>query len=307
MNNSHLTRNLFGAATLILACAQLPAAAQAKSPFSASITAGGNYDSNVSVAQTDLLTRQGDAAALLGANAQYDLIASKDGSLHVGYAFDQTLHAKLTSFDMQTHDLSVGGSVKVGGATLGADYSFFHILLGGQRFLDMHYLSPSIGGLVGKSLYLRASYTYMRKDFVVATERNANNNQGALDAYYFFMGNKAYVSIGGNYEREKTVDPIYVYKGFKLGAKVQLPVQLFGAQSKLKLGYSYRKRNYDNVTPSIGERRHENRSVFDASADIPLTRKLSLLPAFRYVDRNSNYAFSNYVETIATASLRYRF
>lgn len=284
-----------------------PALAKEDKPLSLELSVGAEYDSNVSVDQVDVTTREGDMLAVLGARAKYKAEVGGETSIKLGYEFEQTLHEDFTGFDMQTHTLSAGADTKLGGIGLGADYSFYHILLGGDGFLDMHQVGPSLSAFVTDKVYLRVGYTYFDKDFKVADGRDASNHQVTGDVYYFFKDSKAYVSLGGRYETENTADPAFDYDGFQLSANVQLPVALWSRSGKIKFGYSYRERDYDNVTPSIGVRRHENRSMFRANAELPLTDHLSFKPEYRYVDRNSNYALSNYTEHVANGSFSYRF
>lgn len=286
---------------------QTPAFAKDDKPFSLSVSAGAEYDSNVTVEQLDVLTSKGDVAAILGASAKYKLSINDKSSLTIGYDFDQSLHKDLTAFDLQTHTLSAGGEFNVGSATLGVDYSFYHILLGGSGFLDMHQINPTISGFITKSIYLRAGYTYLDKSFKLTKNRDAKTSQVAGDGYYFFDNNQGYINLGGRYDNENTVDPTLDYSGFQLSANAQLPVNFLTKNSKLKFGYAYRERNYDSITPSIGARRIENRSSFKIAADVPILAHMSFKPEYRYVDRNSNYAFSNYTENVVTGTLNYRF
>lgn len=299
-----------GAAMLVASAAALatvPALAKDEKPFSLVVTAGAEYDSNVSVEQTDVITREGDVLAILGVEAKYKAKVAEKTSFTLGYEFEQTLHSDFTDFDMQTHTMSAGVDTRVAGVGLGLDYSFFHILLGGDGFLDMHQITPSVSGFVSKSIYLRGSYSYLDKDFKAIDSRDAENHQVEGDAYYFFMKNKAYLSLGARYEQENTVDPALDYDGFQLSANLQLPISLLDRAGKVKFGYSYRERQYDNITPSIREKRHENRSTFKAGAELPLIGKFTLKPEYRYVDRNSNYAFSDYNEHVVTGTLSYKF
>jgi len=167
----------------------------------------------------------------------------------------------------------------------------------------MHMVSPSLSGFASKSIYLRASLTYTDKNFTTANAFDAKNWQGGPDVYYFFMQSKAYVSLTGRYEGEDARGPELTYKGFQLGANLQVPV----ATAKVRLGYAYRERNYDNVTAAIGARRRENRSVLKVNADVPVVGQLRFKPEFRYIDRNSNYAPADYREYVETVGFSYEF
>lgn len=307
MTRSNLIRLALNVSAAVAALQGASAFAKDEKPLSLIITAGAEYDSNVSVDQADLLTRQGDTAVVLGVAAKYKVALGEDSSLSFGYDFDQSLHTDLSAFDLQTHTASFGADTKVGGLGLGADYSFSHILLGGNSFLDIQQAGPSISGFLTKSIYLRASYVYLDKNFKLSDNRDATAHQGSGDAYYFFMKNKGFINIGGRYGTENAVDLALDYSSFQVGSVVQLPLPLLSDGAKVKFGYAYRERNYDNITPVIGAVRHENRSTYKVDAVVPFTEHLSFKPEYRYVDRNSNFASSNYTENVVTGALSYRF
>ena len=301
-------KRLIALATAMIAVC-LPAAAQAndKAPFSLEVSAGLGYDSHVTVDAADLTASAGDELLNLELESSYKLIDNKSTSFEVGYDFSQSLHRDLTAFDIQSHSPSVAGSVKVSGAKIGLKYSYYHTLLGGSRFLDMHVLNPSISGFVAKRVYLRGSYSYTDKRFAVLTNRDAKNQRGGLDGFYFFAKSKGFVSLGAHVERENAVDAQLDYDGYALNAGLQVPLKLTGKGGKLNLSYAYRVRNYDNITLSLGQKRREDRSIFRAQAESPLFGGLSLGLMYQYTDRNSNFLFSNYTENLATSSLIYKF
>lgn len=293
---------------LAAAFAATPALAKDTQPWSLTVKAGVEYDSNVTVEQTDVTTNIGDSALNLGVEAGYKLIDNKNGDkLSIAYDFSQSLHQDLTDFDIQSHSGTIAGATEVAGATLGMSYSFYHLLLGGDRFLDMQVLNPSVSGFIAPNVYARGAYSYFDKNFKVANDRDAENHQGAADLYYFFNNSRSYFTVGGRYEIENAVGPEFDYDGFALNANVQFPLVLTSDKGKINLGYAYRKRDYDNVTPSLGEKRHENRSTFKAMAETPLIKALSLRVEYQYTDRNSNYLPSNYTENLVSGTLSYRF
>jgi hypothetical protein len=284
-------------------------AAAADKPWSLAVTSGMEYDTNVSVQQTDTATGVGDGAADLGLSAGYKLIDKTDGpQLAAGYDFSQNLHFKQKAFDMQTHGLSLNGSTPVGMASVGAGYDFYHLLLGGRSFLDMHMLNPSVSGFVAPGVYARASYIYFSKQFAsLYANRNADTHQVGGTLYYFFMKSKAFVSGGAHYENEHTVDPQLRYGSYAANANLQLPITLENHPGKFNLAYEYSRWDYSNITTSIGAKRWENRSTVKGTAEARLVGPLSLTGEYNYIDRRSNFAMANYGESVVQGGLKYVF
>ena len=286
-----------------------PSGAQAaeRRPLSVEMRAGVEYDSNVAVEQADVVTSSGDMSLILGASAKYRFATIGKTEMTAGYDFDQTLYEDLTSYNLQMHAVSLGSATRIGKASLGADYRFFHMRLGGQAFLNMQMASPSISGFVGKDLFLRASYTYFRKEFTTADTLDANTHDVEANAYYFFLRKRGFLSVTARYENENTADPSLEYESLQIAGKLQLPLDAVAKGGKVRLGFAYRQRDYRHPTLSIGARRHEKRYTVTASADVPIGHGFILKPEYRGADRNSNYSFTDYTEDMASLSLVYRY
>lgn len=302
-------RNIFPASVLLVAAAMLAstaAYAQDSKPWSLELKAGVSHDDNVTVQQLDVKSGRGDTIGNFELAAGYKLLDSKTDKLTLNYDFSQSLHETLSNFDIQSHSIGFTGSTDLDGVSLGYAYSFYHLLLGGKSFLDMHVVNPSISTFVLPNVLIRGSYFYYDKSFYTATARDATQHQPDVTAFYFFDQSKAYVSLGAHYEIENTVAPEFDYKGYALSANLQMPVDLGISEVKFDAGYTYLHRNYDNITPSLGVKRFENRSTFRVAAEIPLIEQLDVTLDYRYVDRHSNLASSNYKENVVGAMLGYK-
>lgn len=302
-------RSILPASLLFFAAASLAstaAYAQDSKPWSLGLKAGVSYDDNVTIQQLDVKSGQGDTIGNFELAAGYNLLDTKTNKLEVTYDFSQSLHETLTNFDIQSHSIGFSGSTDLNGVSLGYAYSFYHLLLGGKSFLDMHVVNPSISTFVLPNVLVRGSYFYYDKSFYTATARDATQHQPDVTAFYFFNQSKAYVSLGAHYEIEDTVAPEFDYKGYALSANLQLPVDLGSREVKFNAGYTYLHRNYDNITPSIGVKRFENRSTFRVAAETPLVDALDVTVDYRYIDRHSNLASSNYKENVVSGMLGYK-
>lgn len=283
------------------------AADSKKKPWSLKLEAGARYDDNISVEQLDVTTRAGDEAAIFDLSASYDAKVTKQTSVGVSYAFSQRLHEDFVDFDLQSHQFSAKIGTTAAGVKLNTSYSFYHTLLGGDSFLDMQVVSPSASKFITKSLFVRGAYSYFSKDFKIANDRDADTHTVSLDAFYFFNKSKSYVSAGVRYENENTVGDPFDYSAIVANAALQFPIPLGQDSGKIRLSYSYRDRDYDNITPSIGEKRVETRSVLKASLKAPIAGNFYALAEYKYADRNSNLASANYTENVGSIAIGYGF
>jgi hypothetical protein len=294
----------FWSASLIAVSAAQPAIAADR--YSATISAGMQYDSNVSLDEADLNLRQGDEAGLLSLSLRATPIDTKDWTLRVGYDLDETYYDEITDYDLEIHTVTTGIARRFGKLTIAADYQYSHILLDNDRYLDMHIASPSVSGFATDRLFLRAAYTYMRKGFATSANLDANTDMAAFDAYRFFAKRKGYVAVGLRYEDENASGPQYDYRGLQGTVRAQIPFRLLKANARAKLSYSYGERNYRSITPFIGVERFEKRSTWNVGFELPLSKALTFKPSFRFVDRDSNHPIYDYKEHVITALLSYK-
>lgn len=277
-------------------------------PWSLNLKAGATYDDNIVIEQIDTATGVADTSADFELAAGYKLVDTKVSKLAVGYDFSQSLHSKLPAFDIQSHALSISGSMQTGGTTLSASYSFYHLFLGGRNFLDLHVVDPSVLIPVSSHVFVRGAYLYLNKSFLGTNgRRSASHHQPGLQAFYFFDQARAYVLAGADYEIEDASGPEFSYKGYALTARLQLPFEVLSRDATLKADYTYLHLNYDNITPSIGVKRFETRSTVRIGAVIPIAGGLSFLADYKYIDRNSNLLSTKYTENILSGALSYDF
>jgi len=276
-------------------------------PVSLKAFMGYGYDSNVSVSQTNSSSGQADTLADLGLSASFKFFKTDSQSLDVGYDFSQTLHQKLNQFDIQTNAISMNASQNIGGSTAGLLYSFNFIRLGAHPFFDMQFVNPSYMMPLTSQIFFRSSVIYINECYHTDKSRNADHIQPDVQLFYFFPGSKTFVTVSANYQREQTKGPEFTYSGYGLRADMTLPLQLLAIDAKLKAGYEWTSRNYDNITASLGARRYDRLGAFKLSSEFPVTKKLSLEVQGQYIGRNSNLASANIDESTVEAGLSYRY
>jgi hypothetical protein len=264
---------------------------------------GVQHDSNVSIDDADLNLRKGDDGLLLSAGITLTPLATRRTTLRLGYSYDEIRNRELTDFDLAIHGASASVTRRFGRLTAGLDYQYSHVLLDGERYLAMHMASPSMSAFATPHLFVRGAVTFLRKDFATVAPLRADTTMVGLDAYRFFARRKGYVALSARVDDERTDGPEFAYKAWQASLRGQVPFRLLGASLRARLGYTFQRRDYSDITPSIGEKRRETRSTLTAALDVPLSRTLTLRPAVRYVDRHSNVAVYDYRQTVVSTML----
>lgn len=297
------------AARLACAGALLAAAAPALAApdLSGSVSIGGEYDSNVAVDEADINTRRGDASLLFYGSLDLQLVDTDKITLDLSYTFDQSLHDDLTAFDLQMHGIGGSASVTLDGNVFGFDGGYRRARLGGDDYLGMLIISPSITRRLSDRLIFRASYTGQQKHFVDSVRLDAWNDLGQVDLYRYFAKRRGVVVASFRIGREDAAADELDYHAWQAGLRTQFPLAIGDFATRLRAGYAFSKRDYDSVTPSIGEVRRERRSTISAAWDVPVGSGLTLRPALRLVDRHSNLPSADYFEHVVSTELEYEF
>jgi len=299
---------------MITAAAAAPAFAQQAgteerldSPFSVELSAGAEYDSNVSVGEIDNNTGADDFAAVIDLDLEFEKDVTENTEISAGYSFSQSLHDQFTNFDIQTHFASAGVSHDFGAFDAGAAYRYIYSRLGGAGFLQIQQIEPYATRFFGKKLFIRAAYTYTDKNFKNRIDRDAMVHAGGADVYYFLNGVRTYFVAGYKYENENAVDPQFDFRAHHIKARFSQRIRMGKRDAKLKLGWRYESRNYSSITPSIGAIRDDNRHRLQAELEVPLTDHFFGLVEYEYSDYSSNLPSADYTQNLAGVRLGARF
>jgi opacity protein-like surface antigen len=299
---------------ILLGAAASPAVADdaAAKPWNLSGSAGFQYDDNVTTEETDTTSNLSDKAAVIEISGSYRPEAGKNVGLELSYDFSQTLFEDLTDFDLQSHLISGSIENEINGYDVGLNYLYGRTLLGGDDFLSMHSVTPTLGRSVNDRWYVSLRYNYQNKDFISASNdgRDGTLNSGTIDNFLFFMDGKAYLSLGYQAEDENTDDDELDYFGHIFHARLKLPVavdRLKSWEPALNVGLKYSDKDYSNITSSIGAERADERTTFTLGLDANLSRHVFANFDYEYIDAQSNLASSDFNENIVTFSVGVRY
>lgn len=299
MNRAVLIRSVAGAGLALAIGMAGPSIAAGDADFSLGLEAGIAYDSNVGVAGVGQ-SGEGDTVYHFGLDAGAEIGLTDNVSLNVAYGFSIDQYQDFSTFSQQNHSILAGLQAQLNDLTLGFTYTYIATLLDGDGFLNMQVISPSIAGFVSDSVYLRAAYTRYEKDFDTLNARDASSDIGNLDAFIFFDEYRSFLNLRATVEQEDADGSRFDYDGFAVGAFLELAVDGFGRENTLELGASYRKRDYENITPSIGTTRRDEKLEFEVALEVPLTEVAHIRGSYKNAVRTSNLPVADYNEQIVS-------
>ncbi len=271
------------------------------------VNAGARYNSNVSVSELDVNVGTSDVSAKLSAQVKFEQEFGENTEFDIRYKLSTTTHAEFSKFDVLTHLVSTKLEHDFGDFKAGVSYQFANSNLNQSDFLTLNQISPYASGFIGKKAYIRGFYGYADKAFKSNPTRDANVHKGGADIYFFLDGVRQYIQTGYSHENSDANADEFDYGAHKIKLRYIKRLDMFGRKTKLKVGWRYEKRDYDNITPSIGVVRDDNRNRFQLELEVPLTKTFYAQLELERAIHSSNLPSADYNRNIAAFSIGAKF
>jgi tetratricopeptide (TPR) repeat protein len=266
---------------------------------------GFQYDDNVSQEEVDATTGSDDVLGTFEFSPAFRLVDNDRGVVEVGYDMFRNIHDSSDGFDLESHGVYLDASTELGPVDAGIAYRFDHSRLGGDRFLEIHGLRPSLGFTVGSRAYVDVGYQVQKRDFA-ADRRDAEHHDGGFDAYVFFGNAQGYVTAGYRVTGEDADGSEFDFLGHSARVGVRTPLPLLdGAFAGLR--YEYTIRDYDEVTPSIGSRRDDRRHTVRLGLEKRIRNGMIAKLDYEFAESNSNLPSVDYTQNTVGMSLDFDF
>jgi len=264
-------------------------------PIDVTLAAGLQYDDLVTVDELDQSLDEGDAAAVLDLDLEYEKRFSQGTDLDIGYSLSQKSYFDLSAFDLQIHNFSLGVKQNFEDFDVGVRSYAVHARLDNEGLLNFQHVSPYVTTFLTERTYLRAGYYYRNKEFPDNPDRDGKVHAGDADFYFFLNGTTNYVVVGYAYEREDARTEEFDFDGQRLSLRWSRRFDWYGDRPvRLRLDWRLERRDYDSFTPSIGVPRDDDRQRWRARFDFPITRSLTGLLSYQHRSHDSNLPAADY-------------
>ncbi len=285
-----------------LACASAVAGHSAETPptteFSAEIGIGAEYDSNVSVDELDATSNESDHALILDGELKLDQRLGESTDLSLSYDFSMSNYDQFDNLDRQTHLLGADLSTRLDSLTTGLSLYYINAQLDGEDFLEYYRASPYLSGFLAKRWFARSAYVYSDKTIEQRKGRDAESHAGEFDLYYFRRGLRSYFNLGYKFKDEDAVDEQFDYRANSVKLRYVHRFELGAELLKLELSWRYEDRDYRSITPSIGEKRDDERHRFKVDVEYPFLERGAFQIYAGYADYASNYPRADYDQEV---------
>ncbi len=245
-------------------------------PYSLSASTGFQYDSNVVLApsdgdlQDDLgISDEADGRATFGLGGRWVPFRSDFGRLQVGYDFSQSLHFKLSEYDIQAH--GVGGDLAGAvGPIDGGFYAWYDFhLLDNEKFLARATFLPWLGWQLDDHWRSEVSVRLRRDDFY-GDDYGVRDAQQTLSGFrqFYFLTPERFGWVGYRYDWVDSISNDVESKRYQFDAHEFETGLSFDVVPWLRVDaeYSYRAEHYDKASeqPYLGSLQAQPRREDDA-------------------------------------------
>ena len=307
--------------TLALMSPFLLAQAAEKAELNGHLEGGYEHDSNLTVDELNAASGESDEAGVFDAGLEGILKPSEQLNVTLGYSVSGRRYQTFDRFDQDIHLASADISYDFDPVTVGASYHFSHATLGSDPFLDYRRASVYLGGLLAEDVYLLASLQDKSKDFEDSEARDSDIRGASLDAFFFFNQARSHLLAGLDGDREDAEADAYDNRLVRVRLALVHRFTLAGEDNRLRFGWRYEDRQYDEVTisssdpwlddPLTGDltertssQRADEAMILEAGWRIGLTEVLSLEPSITHGNYTSNVESADYDRTVAGVTLR---
>jgi len=276
-------------------------------PWSLSAGIGIEYDDNITVDEQDLTSNLSDVVYNFDFSGGYKVVNTKKNTWEAGYSFFQSIHDDLSAFDLQSHTFSLNGSHKFKKLKSGMRSYYSRTTLGNNDFLEIYSISPNIEFSLNPKLYMIVNYSYKYTNFFNIPSRDGQSHGLGFDNFYFFLGSKGYFLLSYRVEHVNTRGDEFDFLGNFVTAKVKYPLQVLDLETQLDLSYKFFIKDYNNITPSIGDERRDFRHTIQCGITQPVYKNLEAKLKYQYIRAESNLPTSDFRENIVSLTLKTSF
>lgn len=313
---------LFLALTLI--STSLSVSATDSLTWSGSVTAEREHDSSVGLDQVDDVSRESDYSKQLKAALGMKWQATKNWQLATSLQGKNKVYDQFSEYDLNQQHLTL--STKYSYAGTGYSYRFDGVKakIDGDDFLNFSQSSLAIDRLIDSEVYLRASISANKKDYIELDDRDAKATIVGLDSMMFSNNGSSHVSLNVSLENETAQVELFDNNTINLNSAFQHKFKQAYFPTTFVTGVRFSRKTYENFDIEsanddggfltgwqpqevIIENRVDMRLQWMASLDIELTEWLGLLIKTSYVDNDSNYEAVVYEEQVTSLGLSARF
>jgi tetratricopeptide (TPR) repeat protein len=279
------------------------------------VSAGGQYDSNVILTPDNGplpqgISRKSDWRAIIYLKGKYNFITGQRVEASAAYSLYQSLHMKLSDFNVTQNLLEVSGAYAFSPVlTMRGRYSFEYVHVGWDKYNYAHLVSPELVVSEGGGYSTIIEYRYRNNHFIDSdlfsgnSERTGSGNIFGI-AQNIPLGSFVLLRAGYAYDMDSTKKDYWDYDGNKGTAEIRWNIS---KDMLLNLAGEYYKKDYKGASSISSEKRKDSASTINVSATKALSDRFSITAGQLYTKNKSNIGAYDYKRMITSLFVSARF
>lgn len=271
------------------------------------LAAGYEYNTVVSVEDVEEINGGKDSLLNLRGSIDYEQDIGQNTELTVGYTYRQKSHETLSRFDRQNHYLSTGIEHDFGKTEVGVQYRAYDGTRDNDGFVFSNRIRTYMETDIKDDLKLDVFYVFEDKEYDQSASLDAKDNEIGGQLTWYMDGFRRYVQLRYIRENSDAFGPQFDYDADKLRAAYTQRIKVGEKDLRARLSWSYDIRNYENVTPSIGVIREDDRQRFGVDLRYPIWNDVDVSAEYQRANYDSNLPSVDYNRDRVRIGLNYGF
>lgn len=271
------------------------------------VSAGYEYNTVVSVEDLEEVTGGEDSLLNLRGSATYEQDIGKNTELTVGYTYRQKSHDTLSRFDRQNHYVSTGLEHDFGKTEVGVQYRAYDGNRDNDGFVFSNRIRTYMETDITDDVELDVFYVFEDKEYDQSASLDAKDNEVGGQLTWFLNKNRQYVQLRYTRENSDAFGPQFDYNADKIRAAYTQRIKVNDKDLRARLSWSYDMRDYENVTPSIGVNREDDRQRFGIDLRYPIWGNVDINADYQRAKYESNLPSADYNRDRVRVGLTYDF
>ena len=271
------------------------------------------YDDNVILKPGDAsvagdITNEADSLTAVTLRAEYTPKLKGPYGLKTQYSMYFAGYHDLSSYDVQSHTISLVPNYNLRQGQLSLLTSFNYTMVDDYKYLKTLTLSPAYMHLISDTQFVQASVKYLHKEYQMPPI-NSDEDRDSGDAgfgaswYYLLAGGKGFINARYDFNSENADGINWAYKGNKIGAGLLYPLM---ERLKLNIGGEDYLQDFDNVHTVFGSNRKDTIFTLYSLLTYALSDKIDISARYVFVNGDSNIALYDYDKSTITLGIEAR-
>ncbi len=283
-------------------------------PLKLTLGAEWQYDDNVILKPSDQAAANGisgekDTAYVALLLAEYTAHISAPLAVKAQYSAYYKDYQTLDAYDVMSHTVAVAPSYGLRESMINMLLSYNYTWVDSDKYLNTETVSPGYSLMIGKNQMGQIALRWQAKDFLkpplaADEDRDSQDVAASLGWFYFYAGNKEFINLSYEINKEDTKGVNWKYLGNKASLNLSIPLK-----DKLKFNGSAEvyQQQFEHVNTNFLKKRRDRTYTGSALIAYELYDNMDIRLQYTYVRGDSNITYYDYRKSISNIGIEVRF